>query len=87
MHVEAQRSSAIQDVVAAQSKCEELKREWKFTCDYWHRELEEALSKTADLETRHHVELQTQKAKYQDEIDALKTERASLKARLEDAET
>ncbi|KAG6616128.1 uncharacterized protein IUM83_03799 [Phytophthora cinnamomi] len=31
--VEAQGSSAIQDAIAAQSKCEELQREWKFTCD------------------------------------------------------
>ncbi|KAG6614398.1 uncharacterized protein IUM83_14597 [Phytophthora cinnamomi] len=85
--VEDQGSSAIQDAIAARGKCEGLKREWKFTCDYWHRELEEALSKTTDLETQFQIELQTQKAKYQDEIDALETERASLKARLEDAET
>ncbi|KAG6616129.1 uncharacterized protein IUM83_03798 [Phytophthora cinnamomi] len=45
------------------------------------------MSKTADLETQHQIELQTQKAKYQDEIDTLETERAWLEARLEDAET
>ncbi|POM61737.1 hypothetical protein PHPALM_29210 [Phytophthora palmivora] len=72
--------------VDALRKKKELKRSWKFTCDYWFLELQEALGKLESGESEHKVALQEQKTRYQDEIDFLESERAELKARLADSE-
>ncbi|POM72209.1 Hypothetical protein PHPALM_11115 [Phytophthora palmivora] len=84
--VAQQEPTAIQQAVDARRKNKELKRAWTFTCDYWFLELQEALGKLESAESEHKVALQEQKARYQDEIDFLESERAELKARLADSE-
>ncbi|POM71379.1 Hypothetical protein PHPALM_12065, partial [Phytophthora palmivora] len=84
--VAQQGPTAIQQAVDARRKIKELKRSWKFTCDYGFLELQEALGKLESAESEHKVALQGQKTRYQDEIDFLESERAELKARLADSE-
>ncbi|POM58085.1 Hypothetical protein PHPALM_37317 [Phytophthora palmivora] len=84
--VAQQGPTAIQQAVDALRKNKELKRSWKFTCDYWFLELQEALGKLDSTESEHKIALQEQKTRYQDEIDFLESERAELKARLADSE-
>ncbi|EGZ25712.1 hypothetical protein PHYSODRAFT_326700 [Phytophthora sojae] len=67
-------------------KYKELKRAWKFTCDYWFLEVQEALGKVDDAESKYKVALGEQKTRYQDEIDSLESEKTQLKARLADSE-
>ncbi|EGZ19818.1 hypothetical protein PHYSODRAFT_327999 [Phytophthora sojae] len=78
--------TAAQEVVDTRRKYKELKRAWKFTCDYWFLEVQEALGKVDDAESKYKVALGEQKARYQDEIDSLESEKAQLKARLADSE-
>ncbi|EGZ19613.1 hypothetical protein PHYSODRAFT_327811 [Phytophthora sojae] len=78
--------TATQEVVDTRRKYKELKRAWKFTCDYWFLEVQEALGKVDDAESKYKVALGEQKARYQDEIDYLESEKAQLKARLADSE-
>ncbi|POM67532.1 Hypothetical protein PHPALM_16451 [Phytophthora palmivora] len=84
--VAQQGPTAIQQAADARRKNKALKRSWKFTCDYWFLELQEALGKLESAESEHKVALQGQKTRYQDEIDFLESERAELKARLADSE-
>ncbi|POM75093.1 Hypothetical protein PHPALM_7849, partial [Phytophthora palmivora] len=84
--VAQQGPTAIQQAVDARRKNKELKRSWKFTCDYWFLELQEALGKLESAESEHKVVLQNQKIRYQDEIDFLEAEKAELKARVADSE-
>ncbi|POM76436.1 Hypothetical protein PHPALM_6321, partial [Phytophthora palmivora] len=44
---------AIQQAVDVRRKNKELKRSWKFTCDYWFLELQEALGKLDSAESEH----------------------------------
>ncbi|EGZ05010.1 hypothetical protein PHYSODRAFT_342736 [Phytophthora sojae] len=78
--------TATQEVVDTRRKYKELKRTWKFTCDYWFLEVQEALGKVDDAESKYKVALGEQKTRYQDEIDSLESEKAQLKARLADSE-
>ncbi|EGZ15984.1 hypothetical protein PHYSODRAFT_505840, partial [Phytophthora sojae] len=78
--------TATQEVVDTRRKYKELKRAWKFTCDYWFLEVQEALGKVDDAESKYKVALGEQKTRYQDEIDSLESEKAQLKARLADFE-
>ncbi|POM66895.1 Hypothetical protein PHPALM_17173 [Phytophthora palmivora] len=84
--VAQQGPTAVQQAVDARRKNKELKRSWKFTCDYWFLELQEALGKLDSTESEHKTTLQEQKTRYQDEIDFLESEKAELKARLTDSE-
>ncbi|POM59372.1 hypothetical protein PHPALM_31908 [Phytophthora palmivora] len=84
--VAQQGPTAIQQAVDTRRKIKELKRSWKFTCDYWFLELQDALGKPESAESEHKIALHEQKARYQDEIDFLESERAELKARLADSE-
>ncbi|EGZ04487.1 hypothetical protein PHYSODRAFT_262959 [Phytophthora sojae] len=78
--------TATQEVVDTRRKYKELKRAWKFTCDYWFLEVQEALGKVDDAESKYKVALGEQKTRYQDEIDSLESVKAQLKARLADSE-
>ncbi|EGZ18862.1 hypothetical protein PHYSODRAFT_332589 [Phytophthora sojae] len=78
--------TATQEVFDTRRKYKELKRAWKFTCDYWFLEVQEALGKVDDAESKYKVALGEQKTRYQDEIDSLESEKAQLKARLADSE-
>ncbi|EGZ27928.1 hypothetical protein PHYSODRAFT_258254 [Phytophthora sojae] len=78
--------TATQEVVDTRRKYNELKRAWKFTCDYWFLEVQEALGKVDDAESKYKVALDEQKTRYQDEIDSLESEKTQLKARLADSE-
>ncbi|POM74783.1 Hypothetical protein PHPALM_8203, partial [Phytophthora palmivora] len=80
--VAQQGPTAIQQAVDIRRKIKELKRSWKFTCDYWFLELQEALGKLDSTKSEHKIALHEQKTRYQDEIDFLESERAELKARL-----
>ncbi|KAG1697433.1 hypothetical protein DVH05_016307 [Phytophthora capsici] len=84
--VEAQGATAMIDAAAAQSRCDELTREWLFNCDFWYREVGQALSASDEVEKRLKSEMQDLKTRYQDHIDSLETDKAELKARLTDAE-
>ncbi|POM57842.1 Hypothetical protein PHPALM_37595 [Phytophthora palmivora] len=84
--VAQQGPTAIQQAVDTRRKNKELKRSWKFTCDYRFLELQEALGKLESAKSEHKVALQEQKLRYQDEIDFQESERAELKARLADSE-
>ncbi|EGZ22998.1 hypothetical protein PHYSODRAFT_324264 [Phytophthora sojae] len=78
--------TATQAVVDTRRKYKELKRAWKFTCDYWFLEVQEALGKVDDAESKYKVALGERKTRYQDEIDSLESEKVQLKARLADSE-
>ncbi|POM73631.1 Hypothetical protein PHPALM_9505 [Phytophthora palmivora] len=84
--VAQQGPTAIQQAVDIRRKIKELKRSWKFTCDYWFLELQEALGKLDSTKSEHKIALHEQKTRYQDEIDFLESERAELKARLANSE-
>eukprot|EP00644_Phytophthora_capsici_P005665 jgi/Phyca11/12991/fgenesh1_pg.PHYCAscaffold_2_\ len=84
--VEAQGATAMIDAAAAQSRCDELTREWLFNCDFWYREVGQALSASDEVEKRLKSEMQDLKTRYQDHIDSLEADKAELKARLTDAE-
>ncbi|POM60996.1 hypothetical protein PHPALM_30062, partial [Phytophthora palmivora] len=84
--VAQQGPTAILQAVDTRRKIKELKRSWKFTSDYWFQELQEALGKLDSTKSEHKITLHEQKARYQDEIDFLESERAELKARLADSE-
>ncbi|POM81150.1 LOW QUALITY PROTEIN: Hypothetical protein PHPALM_919 [Phytophthora palmivora] len=77
--VAQQGPTAIQQAVDVRCKNKELKRAWKFTCDYWFLEVQEALGKLDSAESEH-------KTRYQDEIDFLESVRTQLIARLADSE-
>eukprot|EP00644_Phytophthora_capsici_P019799 jgi/Phyca11/22125/fgenesh1_pg.PHYCAscaffold_892_\ len=85
--VEAQGATAMIDAVAAQSRCDELAREWRFNCDVWYREVGQALSASDEVEKRLKSEMQDLKTRYQDHIDSLEADKAELKTRLADAES
>eukprot|EP00644_Phytophthora_capsici_P011488 jgi/Phyca11/18521/fgenesh1_pg.PHYCAscaffold_37_\ len=74
------------DAAAAQSRCDELAREWLFNCDFWYREVGQALNASDEVEKRLKSEMQDLKTRYQDHIDSLETDKTELKARLVDAE-
>eukprot|EP00644_Phytophthora_capsici_P012832 jgi/Phyca11/13843/fgenesh1_pg.PHYCAscaffold_5_\ len=84
--VEAQGNTAMVDAAAAQSRCDELAREWLFNCDFWYREVGQALNASDEVEKRLKSEVQDLKTRYQDHIDSLETDKTELKARLVDAE-
>eukprot|EP00644_Phytophthora_capsici_P018301 jgi/Phyca11/21562/fgenesh1_pg.PHYCAscaffold_101_\ len=84
--VEAQGATAIVDAAAAQSRCDELAREWLFNCDFWYREVGQALNASDEVEKRLKSEMQDLKTRYQDHIDSLEADKAELKTRLTDAE-
>ncbi|KAG1684886.1 hypothetical protein DVH05_021511 [Phytophthora capsici] len=84
--VEAQGATAMIDAAAAQGRCDELAREWLFNCDFWYREVGQALSASDEVEKRLKLEMQDLKTRYQDHIDSLEADKAELKARLTDAE-
>eukprot|EP00644_Phytophthora_capsici_P018862 jgi/Phyca11/21843/fgenesh1_pg.PHYCAscaffold_151_\ len=50
--VEAQGTTAMIDAAAAQSRCDELAREWLFNCDFWYREVGQALNVSDEVEKR-----------------------------------
>eukprot|EP00644_Phytophthora_capsici_P005031 jgi/Phyca11/12689/fgenesh1_pg.PHYCAscaffold_1_\ len=84
--VEAQGATAMVDAAAAQGRCDELAREWLFNCDFWYREVGQALNASDEVEKRLKSEMQDLKTRYQDHIDSLEADKSELKARLTDAE-
>ncbi|KAL3659288.1 hypothetical protein V7S43_015866 [Phytophthora oleae] len=85
--VESQGGLAMIEAAAAQNKCDELKREWLFNCDFWYHELNKALDSADEVEQRMKAEIQNLQAHYQDHIDALEAKKVDVKARVSDAET
>ncbi|KAG1695427.1 hypothetical protein DVH05_020465 [Phytophthora capsici] len=75
------------DAAAAQNRCDELTREWLFNCDFWYREVGQALTASGDVEKRLKSEMQDLNTRYQDHIDSLEADKAEFKARLADAES
>ncbi|KAG1683789.1 hypothetical protein DVH05_011421 [Phytophthora capsici] len=74
------------DAAAAQNRCDELTRGWLFNCDFWNREVGQALTASDEVEKRLKSEMQDLKTRYQDHIDSLEADKAEFKARLADAE-
>ncbi|POM72583.1 Hypothetical protein PHPALM_10674, partial [Phytophthora palmivora] len=76
--VGSQNGVALIDAAAARSECEEIKREWVLNCQYWKHELQVALQDAGVVEERMSSEIRDLKAHYQDQVEALKVDKAAL---------
>ncbi|POM74614.1 Hypothetical protein PHPALM_8400, partial [Phytophthora palmivora] len=72
------------DAAAARSECEEIKREWVLNCQYWKHELQVAQQDVDIVEERMSSEIRDVKAHYQDQVEALKADKAALKSQIAD---
>ncbi|POM74898.1 Hypothetical protein PHPALM_8067, partial [Phytophthora palmivora] len=82
--VGSQNGVALIDAAAARSECEEIKREWVLNCQYWKHELQVAQQDAGVVEERMSSEIRDLKAHYQDQVEALKADKAALKSQIAD---
>ncbi|POM66006.1 LOW QUALITY PROTEIN: Hypothetical protein PHPALM_18201 [Phytophthora palmivora] len=82
--VGSQNGVALIDAAAARSECEEIKREWVLNCQYWKHELQVAQQDAGVVEERMSSEFWDLKAHYQDQVEALKADKAALKSQVAD---
>ncbi|POM75369.1 Hypothetical protein PHPALM_7539 [Phytophthora palmivora] len=81
--VGSQNGVALIDAAAARSECEEIKREWVLNCQYWKHQLQVA-QQDGVVEERMSSEIRDLKAHYQDQVEALKADKAALKSQVAD---
>ncbi|KAK1947616.1 hypothetical protein P3T76_001626 [Phytophthora citrophthora] len=82
--VGSQNGVALIDAAAARSECEEIKREWVLNCQYWKHGLQSAQQDVDIVGDRMASEIQDLKAHYQDQVEALKADKETLKSKIAD---
>lgn len=82
--VGSQNGVALIDAAAARSEREEIKREWVLNCLYWKHEIQNAQQDADVVGDLMNSEIQDLEAHYQDQVEALKADKATLKSQVAD---